>query len=130
MRLKSILVTALIALSTIALPTALIVAPTVLTGCANLGGGDLLGTLAGLGQSADQAYQSYQVGVDAGHFPPSQEISDKYAQYKFLYDLFSNVLKPKAAPPAELVAARTELVTAISAHKAAAKAKKATAPTP
>lgn len=115
-KFKNLLATILIAISTI--------------GCANLGGGggDLLGTLTGLGQFADRAYQSYQVGVDAGQLPPSQEISEKYAQYRFLFDLFSGVLKPSAPPPAALVTAKTELVTAISAHKAAAtKAKKATA---
>lgn len=126
-KFKSILAIVLIAISTIAIPTALIVAPAVLTGCANLGGnGDLLGTLSGLGQYADRLYTGYQAGVDAGHLPPSAEVSDKYAQYLFLFNLFSNVLKPNAPPPAELVKAKTELVTAIDAHKAAvAKSKKA-----
>jgi hypothetical protein len=100
------------------------------TGCANLGGGnDLLGTLSGLGQFADKLYLGYQAGVDAGHLPPSAEVSDKYAQYLFLFNLFSNVLKPSAPPPPELVKAKTELVKAIDDAKVdAAKAKKAAKP--
>lgn len=131
-KFKSILAIALIAISTIALPTAIIVAPAVLTGCAGLGGNsDLLGTLSGLGQYADRLYTGYQAGVDAGHLPPSTEVSDKYAQYLFLFNLFSNVLKPSAPPPAELVKAKTELAMAIDAHKAAvAKSKKTTPVTP
>lgn len=104
-----------------------IVGIVVVTGCSSLGGnGDLLGTLSGLGQFADRLYTGYQAGVDAGHLPPSAEVSDKYAQYLFLFNLFSNVLKPSAPPPAALVTAKTELVKAIDdAQAEATKAKKA-----
>lgn len=98
-----------------------------LTGCANLGGnGDVLSTLSSLGQFADRLHTSYQAGVDAGHLPPSAEVADKYAQYLFLFNLFSEVLKPNDPPPAKLVKAKTELVKAIEdAQAEAAKTKKA-----
>lgn len=127
-RFKPLLATVLIAFSTFSVPTALLVAPAALTGCANLGGGngDLLGTLSGLGQFTDRLYTRYQAGVDAGHFPPSAEVSDKYAQYLFLFNLFSGVLKPNDPPPTELVTAKTELVKAIDDAKTeAAKTRKA-----
>jgi hypothetical protein len=59
MRLKNLLLTVLIALSTLSVPTALMVAPTVLTGCTSTGQKKAVNTLFSLGQTVDTSYQSY-----------------------------------------------------------------------